>query len=53
MKINKNLINWFIWFFLVTAWNFGYPEASPSEDVAIAVLLSIIFIIIKKLRISE
>ena len=53
MKINKKLVYWFVWFFLVTAWNFGYPEASPIEDIAIAVLLSIIFIILKKLKISE
>ena len=27
-----------IWLVMVTAWNFGYPQASPLEDVIVAVI---------------
>jgi len=37
-----------IWLMLVIAWNFGYPEASPLEDVMIAIILSFFNIILKK-----
>ena len=37
-----------IWLILVSAWNFGYPEASPFEDVIIAVILALFNIVIKK-----
>ena len=37
-----------IWFVMVTAWNFGYPEATPSEDVLVAVVLSLFSLILKK-----
>lgn len=37
-----------IWLVLVIAWNFGYPKASPLEDVIVAILLSIVSIILKK-----
>tara|TARA_B100000579_G_scaffold177014_1_gene144207 strand:+ start:1897 stop:2037 length:141 start_codon:yes stop_codon:yes gene_type:complete len=37
-----------IWLAMVIAWNFGYPEASPLEDVVVAVLLSIFNLILKK-----
>ena len=30
-----------IWLVMVIAWNFGYPEASPLEDVVVAVILSL------------
>tara|TARA_A100000164_G_scaffold94621_1_gene82100 strand:- start:1937 stop:2077 length:141 start_codon:yes stop_codon:yes gene_type:complete len=30
----------FIWLTLVFIWNFGYPTASPIEDVMIAVILA-------------
>ncbi len=49
-KLNKNIIEWFIWLFLVILWNYGYPEASPLYDVLVAVILSIIFITIKRYR---
>ena len=38
-----------IWFVMVVAWNFGYPEASPLEDVVVAVILSLFSTILKKL----
>ena len=37
-----------IWLVMVTAWNFGYPEASPLEDVVVAVILSLFSTILKK-----
>ena len=37
-----------IWLVMVIAWNFVYPEASPLEDVVIAVILSLFNIYLKK-----
>ena len=37
-----------IWLVMVTAWNFGYPEANPLEDVVAAVVLSLFSNILKK-----
>ena len=33
---------------MVIAWNFGYPQASPLEDVVVAVILSLFSYILKK-----
>ena len=38
-----------IWLILVIAWNFGYPEASPLEDVFVAVVLAIFNVFLRKL----
>ena len=38
-----------IWFVMVIAWNFGYPGASPLEDVVVAVILSLFSTMLKKL----
>ena len=38
-----------IWLTCVFAWNFGFPNATPIEDVIVAVLLSIISIGLKKI----
>tara|TARA_B100001996_G_scaffold375726_1_gene356063 strand:- start:1459 stop:1614 length:156 start_codon:yes stop_codon:yes gene_type:complete len=46
---NIKIIFWFIWFFLVVIWNYGYPEASPFFDVLVAVLLSILNLIVLKI----
>ncbi len=43
-------INWIIWFVLVILWNYGFPEATPFQDVLVAVILSLFFIIIKFMR---
>ena len=43
-------INWFAWLILVILWNYGFPNATPLQDVIVAVILSILFIIIKKLQ---
>ena len=37
-----------IWFVMVVAWNFGYPQASPLEDVIAAIILSLFNIVLKK-----
>ena len=37
-----------IWLIGVVLWNFGYPSASPIEDVIAAVILSFISIYLKK-----
>jgi|TARA_X000001036_G_scaffold322036_1_gene300475 hypothetical protein len=42
-------INWLAWLALVVLWNYGFPNATPLQDVLVAVILSILFIIIQKL----
>ena len=37
-----------IWLIGVVIWNFGYPTATPIEDVLAAVILSFISIGLKK-----
>jgi hypothetical protein len=49
-KINKDLLFWTAWLILVILWNYGYPSAPPFYDVLVAVGLSIIFILIKKIK---
>ena len=39
-------INWLAWVALVILWNYGFPQASPLQDVIVAVFLSFLFIII-------
>ena len=50
MKKNKKkeIYFWFSWLVLVILWNYGYPTAKPFYDVSVAVLLSILFIYLKK-----
>tara|TARA_Y100000816_G_C26080872_1_gene569660 strand:- start:1253 stop:1441 length:189 start_codon:yes stop_codon:yes gene_type:complete len=43
-------INWIAWLLLVILWNYGYPKATPFQDVLVAVILSVFFIIIQKLQ---
>ena len=45
-----NKINWFAWLVLVILWNFGFPKATPIQDVLVAVILSVLFMIIQRLR---
>jgi len=33
---------------MVVAWNFGYPGATPLQDVIVAVILSLFNIYLKK-----
>ena len=37
-----------IWLVMVVAWNFGYPQATPLEDVIVAVVLSLFSTMLKK-----
>lgn len=37
-----------IWLIMVIAWNFGYPGASPLEDVIVSVALFLFNLILKK-----
>jgi hypothetical protein len=37
-----------IWLIGVILWNFGYPTATPTEDVLAAIILSFISIGLKK-----
>ena len=37
-----------IWLVMIVAWNFGYPDANPAEDVLIAVFLALINLFLKK-----
>ena len=43
-------LNWLVWLILVILWNYGFPEATPLQDVIVAVILSLLFIIIKLIR---
>ena len=43
-------INWVAWLILVILWNYGFPQASPLQDVIVAVILSLLFIIIVKIQ---
>ena len=37
-----------IWLIGVIVWNFGFPNATPAEDVIVAVLLSFLSMSLKK-----
>ena len=43
-------INWLVWLVLVILWNYGFPSASPLQDVIVAVILSVLFIIIHMIQ---
>ena len=43
-------INWLAWLVLVILWNYGFPNATPLQDVLVAVILSVLFIIINKFQ---
>jgi hypothetical protein len=47
-KMSRNIFYWIAWLTLVILWNYGYPNALPFYDVLVAIGLSIIFILIKK-----
>ena len=46
----KQKVNWIVWLFLVILWNYGFPNATPFQDVLVAVILSVLLIIIQKLQ---
>ena len=52
-KVVKQMIkkiNWIAWLVLEILWNYGFPNATPLQDVLVAVILSILFIIIHKVQ---
>ena len=48
--MNKKKVNWVAWLILVILWNYGFPNATPLQDVFVAVILSILFMIIQRLQ---
>jgi len=46
--IIKNMKVYFIWLIGVILWNFGYPNATPMEDVVVAILLSLLSYFLKQ-----
>ena len=50
VKLMIKKINWIAWLVLVILWNYGFPKATPIQDVLVAVILSVLFIIIQKLQ---
>jgi len=50
IKKKQEIISSIIWLILVILWNFCYPEAKPVYDVLAAIVLSIIFSLIKKIK---
>ena len=53
VKFMIKKVNWLAWLVLVILWNFGFPNATPLQDVLVAVILSILFIIIQKLLLRD
>ena len=49
-SMNKKKVNWVAWLILVILWNYGFPNATPLQDVLVAVILSILFMIIQRLQ---
>tara|TARA_B100001989_G_scaffold234732_1_gene195484 strand:- start:342 stop:497 length:156 start_codon:yes stop_codon:yes gene_type:complete len=47
-SLKKQVIFWFSWLILVIIWNYGFPAATPFEDVIVAIILSLFFILLKK-----
>ncbi len=43
-------LSWLGWLILVILWNYGFPNATPLQDVVVAVILSLLFIIIRIMR---
>ena len=37
-----------IWLFAIILWNYGVPDASPLEDVIVAIVLSLLTMALKK-----
>ena len=46
-------VNWFVWLLLVILWNYGFPKATPIQDVLVAAFLSILFVIIQLLQLRH
>ena len=37
-----------IWLIGVILWNYGVPDATPTEDVIVAIILSFMSVVLKK-----
>ena len=44
----KKFMIYIIWLIGVIAWNFGFPEATPIQDVLVAIALSFLSMGLKK-----
>ncbi len=42
------MIVYIIWLVAVIIWNYGVPQATPFEDVLVAIILSLISMLLKK-----
>jgi len=42
------MIIYIIWLVGVIIWNYGVPQATPLEDVLVAIILSLISVLLKK-----
>ena len=40
--MDKKIVSYILWFFLVCLWNFCFPNAEPIYDVIMAVILSFV-----------
>ena len=47
-RLIKNLFAWFLWLLLIIIWNYGYPLASPAEDVLVSIALAMILRILQR-----
>ena len=43
VKLMTKKINWLGWLVLVILWNYGYPNASPFQDVLVANFVDFIY----------
>ena len=50
LKATVEKFIWLVWLILVILWNFAFPEATPLQDVIVTVILSLLFIIIRLIR---
>ena len=50
VKYMTEKFNWVFWLISVILWNFGFPEATPFQDVIVAVILSLLFVIIRLMQ---
>ena len=50
MKIKTIDYVWLIWISLVCIWNFGWPNVPAIADVIVAIILSFVVVIIKKMK---
>ena len=48
--MKKSYLIYVLWLALVILWNFLYPEASPIYDVIMAILLSAMTYLLKKIN---